>query len=105
MTWLRKQSQTILYSYFTLIFTVIPTDGQWSSWSEWGTCTVSCGTGKQSRVRTCTDPKPAHGGRFCKGYPVEWRPCFTKCPGKIIIVMNMAKKCTFKYILFINFVS
>lgn len=60
--------------------TVLPIDGDWSSWSQWGPCSVSCSTGKQSRGRTCTDPTPAHGGKFCDGYPIEWRPCYTPCP-------------------------
>ncbi|KAK3099747.1 hypothetical protein FSP39_009050 [Pinctada imbricata] len=59
---------------------VIPIDGGWSNWSKWGRCSVTCGTGKQSRFRYCNNPHPEHGGRFCEGNPVEWRPCFLPCP-------------------------
>ncbi|XP_063416529.1 uncharacterized protein LOC134698152 isoform X2 [Mytilus trossulus] len=55
------------------------TDGKWAVWSEWSTCSVTCGTGKRSRGRTCTDPEPANGGRFCNGFPVEFRPCVVEC--------------------------
>lgn len=58
-----------------------PTDGGWSRWSAWGHCSVSCGTGKVSRSRLCNNPTPLHGGRFCEGDPIEWKPCFINCPG------------------------
>ncbi|XP_033728344.1 semaphorin-5B-like [Pecten maximus] len=40
-------------------------DGHWSSWSNFGTCTTTCGSGKQIRTRTCSNPAPANGGRAC----------------------------------------
>ncbi|XP_063400323.1 A disintegrin and metalloproteinase with thrombospondin motifs adt-1-like isoform X2 [Mytilus trossulus] len=59
-----------------------PIDGNWSSWiswSSWSTCTQNCGTGGQGRTRTrsCTNPKPLHGGQQCPGLTtgVENRQC------------------------------
>merc|ERR1712055_918587 len=37
-----------------------PVDG---GWSEWSTCTKSCGHGM--KYRSCTNPKPANGGEDC----------------------------------------
>ncbi|XP_022906677.2 uncharacterized protein [Onthophagus taurus] len=40
----------------------------WTKWSEWSTCSVSCGKGIQQRLRYCTIEK-------CEGYNVEQRHC------------------------------
>ena len=34
-------------------------------WSNWGTCSATCGGGTQTR--TCTNPAPANGGANCEG--------------------------------------
>ncbi|KAK3096144.1 hypothetical protein FSP39_023688 [Pinctada imbricata] len=48
-------------------------DGEWSDWSSWGTCTVTCGSGEQSRARTCTNPSPQYGGADCTGDTTEFK--------------------------------
>ncbi|KAK3738880.1 hypothetical protein QZH41_014662 [Actinostola sp. cb2023] len=58
-----------------------PVDGGWSAYSAWPKCDKACGGGSQSRARTCTKPKPAHGGKNCAGEAKETRKCNTKpCP-------------------------
>ncbi|KAM7440987.1 hypothetical protein ABFA07_009879 [Porites harrisoni] len=58
-----------------------PVNGQWSGWKPWSGCTRSCGSGIQTRARTCTNPSPAHGGQDCVGLGDETRPCNNKpCP-------------------------
>ncbi|XP_033743626.1 A disintegrin and metalloproteinase with thrombospondin motifs adt-1-like isoform X9 [Pecten maximus] len=44
-----------------------PIDGQWESWNDWSSCSVSCENGTRTRYRQCNDPAPAHNGRFCTG--------------------------------------
>ncbi|KAJ7365624.1 hypothetical protein OS493_002332 [Desmophyllum pertusum] len=44
-----------------------PVDGHWGRWSDWRPCSKTCNDGVRTRFRTCTNPPPAHGGRFCPG--------------------------------------
>ncbi|XP_057304151.1 uncharacterized protein LOC130641387 isoform X2 [Hydractinia symbiolongicarpus] len=42
-----------------------PVNGNYTEWSEWGACDVTCGVGRRVRSRTCTNPSPANGGLTC----------------------------------------
>ncbi|KFM61234.1 Hemicentin-1, partial [Stegodyphus mimosarum] len=44
-------------------------DGGWTNWSIMSDsdCSEPCGGGEQTRVRTCTNPKPQNGGADCEG--------------------------------------
>merc|ERR1711881_301626 len=44
-----------------------PVHGEWGVWSEFDTCTKSCGGGQQERTRVCDSPAPLHGGDQCPG--------------------------------------
>ncbi|XP_058951792.2 A disintegrin and metalloproteinase with thrombospondin motifs adt-1 isoform X1 [Pocillopora verrucosa] len=56
-------------------------DGGWSAWSSWGQCTGSCGTGLQTRKRSCTNPPPGYGGEKCMGSSQQHKNCLLKrCP-------------------------
>lgn len=58
-----------------------PTDGQWSDWGDWTQCDKTCGTGKQVRERTCTNPPPENGGKGCEGLAEEVQDCkLAECP-------------------------
>ena len=58
-----------------------PINGGWSSYGSWGSCSVSCGGGTQTRSRTCTNPAPANGGATCSGSATESQSCNTAaCP-------------------------
>ena len=50
-------------------------DGKWSEWSPWTKCSMPCGGGLQRRTRSCDNPRPAHGGRFCSGDSREAQRC------------------------------
>ncbi|KAK3093202.1 hypothetical protein FSP39_012576 [Pinctada imbricata] len=50
--------------------------GHWSSWSEWGQCSKTCGRGLQERRRQCS-----RGNGRCNGQSLGNRSCFVKeCP-------------------------
>merc|ERR1719451_286190 len=50
-----------------------------SAFSGWSTCTKSCGTGTQSRTRTCDGQN--YGGKGCVGSTTDTRDCNTHaCP-------------------------
>uniref|UniRef100_A0A672N1G9 Semaphorin 5B n=1 Tax=Sinocyclocheilus grahami TaxID=75366 RepID=A0A672N1G9_SINGR len=46
-----------------------PVPVSWVSWSAWSKCSVPCGGGVQSRVRTCEN------GNTCPGCPLEYKAC------------------------------
>ncbi|XP_043796167.1 coadhesin-like, partial [Apis laboriosa] len=51
-----------------------PIDGEWSSWSPWGSCSGKCGfKGKKIRHRICNNPIPSNNGAPCIGpnYQIE----------------------------------
>ncbi|XP_072289977.1 A disintegrin and metalloproteinase with thrombospondin motifs 3 [Eucyclogobius newberryi] len=56
-------------------------DGAWASWSKYGSCSRSCGTGVRSRTRQCNNPAPSNGGQDCPGLNYEYQLCHTEdCP-------------------------
>ncbi|XP_067056579.1 coadhesin-like isoform X1 [Acropora muricata] len=58
-----------------------PVHGGWSSWSAWGSCSRSCGTGNQNRHRSCTAPVPKYRGRSCSGVSRQFKSCYRRhCP-------------------------
>uniref|UniRef100_A0A3P9CEY4 PROP n=1 Tax=Maylandia zebra TaxID=106582 RepID=A0A3P9CEY4_9CICH len=59
-----------------------PFDGQWSAWTPWGHCSVSCGAGLQSRYRFCSSPRPSGSGLPCTGPHHEDQVCIiAPCDG------------------------
>jgi len=58
-----------------------PIHGKWSEYGQYSACSVTCGSGEQTRSRTCTNPAPAHGGNDCVGQADSVGSCFPKeCP-------------------------
>lgn len=56
-------------------------NGNWSKWQEWGLCSSSCGSGFQFRFRSCDNPAPSNGGKFCPGNDVQSQLCNVQsCP-------------------------
>jgi len=68
----------LVWFYFTV-------DGKWGNWSEWSSCSVTCGDGTQQRNRTCVPPQ--HGGLECQGPAEQIKSCNERpCPSKSIYI-------------------
>ena len=52
-----------------------PVPGHWTEWTEWQACSLTCGTGSQKRIRTCTNPAPSNGGATCDGKAEDNQEC------------------------------
>uniref|UniRef100_A0A8C5GV67 A disintegrin and metalloproteinase with thrombospondin motifs 3 n=1 Tax=Gouania willdenowi TaxID=441366 RepID=A0A8C5GV67_GOUWI len=50
-------------------------DGAWGSWSKYGSCSRSCGTGVRFRTRQCNNPGASNGGQDCPGVNFEYQLC------------------------------
>ncbi|XP_035388269.1 A disintegrin and metalloproteinase with thrombospondin motifs 7 isoform X1 [Electrophorus electricus] len=50
-------------------------DGGWEAWSEWSTCSRTCGAGVQNAQRDCVSPAPRNGGKYCLGERRRYRIC------------------------------
>ena len=73
-------------------------DGNWGSWSSYGKCSATCGTGTQSRVRSCNNPSPSNGGRQCSGSATETQRCLIKeCPGNSSKVVDKIERISHKH--------
>lgn len=61
-----------------------PRDGGFTEWTEWSSCSKTCGPGQQTRRRSCTNPRPLNGGKNCGDDMLERRSCTnpTPCPSK-----------------------
>ncbi|XP_066469026.1 A disintegrin and metalloproteinase with thrombospondin motifs 2 [Tiliqua scincoides] len=60
---------------------ILKQDGNWGTWSKYGSCSRTCGTGVRFRTRQCDNPHPANGGRTCFGPSYEFQLCSTHdCP-------------------------
>ncbi|XP_061197855.1 SCO-spondin-like isoform X2 [Saccostrea echinata] len=58
-----------------------PVDGKFSEWGSWSTCTVSCGGGNTTRIRSCNNPVPQYGGKNCIGESEQIKTCNSvECP-------------------------
>lgn len=53
----------------------VTVDGQWSSWSSYSACSVTCGVGHVISRRACNNPPPFHGGHNCVGSSVKTATC------------------------------
>ncbi|KAK7491692.1 hypothetical protein BaRGS_00017145 [Batillaria attramentaria] len=52
-----------------------PVNGGFGSWSQWSSCSQSCGGGTEIRTRMCNNPRPENDGRGCDGGWIETRQC------------------------------
>ena len=57
------------------MFLLYVVHGGYDDWSDWGTCSETCGEGQKTRSRSCNNPAPAHGGGDCDGAATESDTC------------------------------
>ena len=76
--------ESIVKLYKWLYLNIV--DGDWTMFSAWSDCSVTCGIGTQVRTRICENPRSQNGGKPCVGENSEIRQCDTsiKCKGKLI---------------------
>ncbi|XP_053387583.1 uncharacterized protein LOC128551141 [Mercenaria mercenaria] len=94
-----------------VIFSILVTNGDWTSWGDWGACSVTCGIGITTRIRTCSNPRPSTMGQYCEGNSEQvqicndnacsgigqwsewekWSECSTTCQGAL---RTRLRKCT-----------
>ncbi|KAM5145488.1 properdin [Mantella aurantiaca] len=57
-------------------------DGQWGAWRRDSECSVTCAVGRVQEKRSCDNPPPRYGGRYCEGSDARKGICNTKvaCP-------------------------
>jgi hypothetical protein len=49
--------------------------GKWYNWSEWSSCSRTCGRGSKLRRRDCNSPAPSYKGKRCVGHNKDVAPC------------------------------
>jgi hypothetical protein len=47
----------------------------WENWLNLGLCSVTCGDGTRSRLRSGDNPSPSNGGEHCQGSSVDNQNC------------------------------
>lgn len=61
---------------------LVTVDGYIEDWSNWSTCSQTCGSGFRTRSRACIPPK--YGGAPCSQNDQETQQCMLMpCPGSI----------------------
>ena len=82
----------LLYFIFFLIV-----NGNWGDWMSWSTCSVTCGTGNQTRTRACDNPPPQYEGTHCNvdgSAADQSQQCQNgPCPGKWFVLFIMKSLC------------
>ena len=58
------EHHTWFESYFYLLCKHLG-NGGYTEWTQWSTCTRTCGSGSHTRTRACTNPSPLAGGLTC----------------------------------------
>lgn len=86
----------LILKYFKILKLFFLVDGNWSAWTPFSSCSNTCGDGIKSRHRTCSNPAPLHGGKFCSGTKTETMTCSDgPCPGLFFFNMTEILKTFF----------
>ena len=66
--------------------TIFSYPSDWEEWGDWSECSQSCGSGFQSRMRTCN---PGEDGQACTGPTMIRRVCnTTPCYCELTTILN-----------------
>ena len=69
-----------------ILIIVRTVNGNWGAWTQWSTCSLSCGGGSRKRSRRCDNPPPNSGGTHCPGDDHQIDYCNKEeCPGKCLL--------------------
>ncbi|XP_053380160.1 sushi, von Willebrand factor type A, EGF and pentraxin domain-containing protein 1-like [Mercenaria mercenaria] len=72
---------TCLPGYNGTFCEIQPVNGDWSGWTSWSECSLSCGSGTRNRTRQCDSPPPDTYGTDCIGDQIETTACNVEsCP-------------------------
>ena len=80
---------TLFKAFMSLMVLLISVNGNWSQWSSWQPCSVTCGAGHRIRARTCSNPAPKWNGKDCPGTNIYIESCnIFKCKGSFMAVFS-----------------
>ena len=66
-------------------------DGNWGSWTVWTACSVTCGSGTQTRTWNCDNPPPSYGGATCTGTETDSQSCSSEACYQGNLKQNIGK--------------
>ncbi|XP_045159174.2 scavenger receptor cysteine-rich type 1 protein M130-like [Mercenaria mercenaria] len=66
---------TVFIAIIVFATTKTKVNGNWTEWSFWSSCDVTCHKGVKMRIRSCTNPSSLNGGLKCDGNNTEIVDC------------------------------
>ena len=54
---------------------MVTVHGNWTEWSQWSSCSKTCGYSVKHRKRHCGNPSPKFGGQTCVGRALDSQYC------------------------------
>ena len=64
--WSNPGLSCLIYYFSYSFHSNLAIDGNYTEWSEWSECSVTCDGGFRNRTRQCTSPPPQYGGNGCE---------------------------------------
>jgi hypothetical protein len=89
------QASRLSKTFYFDVFSVTNVNGSWGLWSDYSSCSSTCGGGTWTRTRSCNNPPRSGTGAPCPGVAMQSTNCTGNppCPiGKmnlIIMIMNL----------------